>query len=192
MFTRCAEMHPPFFFAGPPRGWRSMPPWLADLLGGGPQRAERGEVRHLILEVLREKARHGYEIIQVIEERTGGAYRPSPGTVYPTLQMLEELGQVRSREEAGKRLYELTPEGLAELDAHRDEVEEAWDRLKGDRSRLDSSEIHDLMRRVHHLMRSVGRALRGGRLGRSELKRVSEIIDEAVTRVGKVVKADED
>lgn len=62
------------------------------MLGDPPPRAERGEIRYLVLDAIKERPRHGYEIIQHIEERAGGTYRPSPGVIYPTLQMLEELG----------------------------------------------------------------------------------------------------
>jgi len=196
MFHHAHAMHWPFFFGaggrcGPGRLFGPPPPWIFEMLGGQPQRAERGEVRYLILEVLREKGRHGYEIIQAIEEKTGGAYRPSPGTIYPTLQLLEELGQVRSHEEGGKRLYELTAEGEKELSAHRDEVEEAYDRLRGDHEWIDSSEIHALMKRVHRLMRLIGRAFRRGRLGGSELRRISKVLDEAMTRIEAMVKGEE-
>jgi Transcriptional regulator PadR-like family len=70
------------------------PSW-GDWFGSPPPRAERGGVRYLVLDALAERPRHGYEVIQVIEERSGGSYRPSPGVIYPTLQMLEELGHAR-------------------------------------------------------------------------------------------------
>src|ERR1700761_8265820 len=62
---------------------------------GPAPRAERGVMRWIVLDSIGAQARHGYEIIQSIEERSGGGYRPSPGVIYPTLQMLEELGHAR-------------------------------------------------------------------------------------------------
>jgi DNA-binding PadR family transcriptional regulator len=164
------------------------PSFLFELFGGQPQRAERGEVRYLILDTLKEKARHGYEIIQAIEEKTKGAYRPSPGTIYPTLQLLEELGHVRSREEGGKKLYEITEEGRAELGRRQEEVEDAYDRLRGENEWLDASEIHTLMRRVHRLMRLVGRAFRHGRIDSAEMRKILQILEEAAGRIEELVK----
>lgn len=80
----------------------------------GPRRQRRGDVRTAILAVLGEQAGHGYEVIQAIEEKSGGRWRPSPGSVYPTLQQLEDEGLVRSTEREGKRVFELTEAGQSE------------------------------------------------------------------------------
>ncbi|MFJ4678518.1 PadR family transcriptional regulator [Kitasatospora sp. NPDC088783] len=86
--------------------------------GGGRRggRARRGDVRASLLALLRERPMHGYEMITEIGERTGGVWRPSPGSVYPTLQMLEEEGLIKANEESGKKLFELTEQGLAEAE----------------------------------------------------------------------------
>ncbi|PXY26168.1 PadR family transcriptional regulator [Prauserella coralliicola] len=81
--------------------------------GGPGRRGRRGDVRSAILALLAEQPRHGYEIIGEIGERSGGFWRPSPGSVYPTLQLLADEGLVRSDEDGGKRLFELTEEGRA-------------------------------------------------------------------------------
>lgn len=80
-------------------------------------RARRGDVRASLLALLRERPMHGYEMIAEIAERTGGAWRPSPGSIYPTLQLLEEEGLITAEEVAGKRLVSLTEAGRAEADA---------------------------------------------------------------------------
>jgi DNA-binding PadR family transcriptional regulator len=82
--------------------------------GSGGRRTRRGEIRTAVLAALVDQPRHGYEIIQYLEDRTGGAWRPSPGSVYPLLQMLEDEGLARSDERDGKRVYELTEAGQAE------------------------------------------------------------------------------
>lgn len=74
----------------------------------------RGETRSAILQVLAEQDGHGYELIQALEAKTDGAWRPSPGSVYPTLQLLEDTGLVTSTERDGKRIYAITDEGRAE------------------------------------------------------------------------------
>lgn len=81
-----------------------------------PGRARRGNVRAAVLMLLAERPMHGYEMIQEITQRSGGWWRPSPGSVYPTLQMLEDAGLVRASEQDGRRTYELTDEGRAEAE----------------------------------------------------------------------------
>lgn len=96
---------------------------------GRGRRTRRGNVRAALLALLDERAMHGYEMIQELDERTGGVWRPSPGSVYPTLQMLEDEGLVTSQEEGGKRLFSLTDTGreqaAAQTTAPWDEVTEA-------------------------------------------------------------------
>src|SRR5919202_6931168 len=81
---------------------------------GGGRMFEQGDLKYVILRLLEEKPRHGYEIIKELEERFGGLYSPSPGTVYPTLTMLEDLGYARATAgEAGENSYGSTPRGRA-------------------------------------------------------------------------------
>src|SRR5260370_18540836 len=77
----------------------------------------RGDIKFVLLDLLRERPKHGYEMIKELETRYSGFYSPSPGSVYPTLQMLEDRGYVRSTTEDGKRVYALTEEGRAYLAA---------------------------------------------------------------------------
>jgi len=88
-------------------------PWMA---GGGP-RARRGDVRTGILSVLTDRPMHGYEVIRELEARSGGRWRPSPGSIYPTLQMLEDEGLVKGEEQDGKRVFEITKAGRDALAA---------------------------------------------------------------------------
>ncbi len=77
-------------------------------------RMRRGDIRTALLAILVEEPGHGYDLIQRLEEKTAGAWRPSPGSVYPTLQLLEDEGLVRSIERDGKRVFEITDQGRAE------------------------------------------------------------------------------
>jgi DNA-binding PadR family transcriptional regulator len=79
--------------------------------------ARRGDVRAAVLALLAERPMHGYEIIQQIEERSGGMWRPSPGSIYPTLQLLADEGLVSADESGGRRLFTLTEAGRAEVEA---------------------------------------------------------------------------
>jgi DNA-binding PadR family transcriptional regulator len=109
----------------------------------------RGDIRTAVLAVLAEEPGHGYEVIQAIEEKSGGAWRPSPGSVYPTLQLLEDEGLARSTEQDGKRVYQLTETGLAEA-AKR--VEEAggppWANQEGGGLRRAVMQIHAAARQI--------------------------------------------
>jgi DNA-binding PadR family transcriptional regulator len=110
---------PRAFWQGP---WRGM--------GFGPgrrSRAKRGDVRAAALLLLAEEPRNGYQLMEEIERRSGGAWRPSPGSVYPALAQLEDEGLVRADETAGRRAYRLTPEGEAYVEEHRDALGSPWD-----------------------------------------------------------------
>ncbi|MGW7006684.1 PadR family transcriptional regulator [Streptomyces sp. NPDC054933] len=100
---------------GPPFGGGG--PWGHGRGRGGPRgRARRGDVRASILALLKDRPMHGYEMIQEIGERSGGAWKPSPGSVYPTLQLLEDEGLIESASEGGKKLFTLTEAGRAEAE----------------------------------------------------------------------------
>lgn len=103
---------------GPPFGG---PPFGGGRGRGAPRgRARRGDVRASILALLKDRPMHGYEMIQEIAERSGGAWKPSPGSVYPTLQLLEDEGLIVSSSEGGKKLFSLTEAGRAEADGGSD------------------------------------------------------------------------
>jgi DNA-binding PadR family transcriptional regulator len=117
-------------FGGSRRHWERMAfgggPWGGGPWGGG-RRARRGDVRTALLTLLAEEPMHGYDLIRRLEERSGGAWRPSPGSIYPTLQMLEDEGLVTSEERDGKRVYTITDAGRTELEERRERGgEEPW------------------------------------------------------------------
>ncbi len=90
------------------------------------RRTARGDIRVAVLALVAEQPRHGYEIIQEIAERSGGAWRPSPGSVYPTLSQLEDEGLVRIEQTDGRRIVALTEEGTRYVGEHRDELDAVW------------------------------------------------------------------
>ena len=108
------------------------PPWVAELFGlsqGQQQRGpkvRRGDVRAAILDMLREEPMNGYQLISQIAERSGGAWKPSPGSVYPTIQQLEDEGLVEADDERGRRTLRLTDEGRTYVAEHADELAETW------------------------------------------------------------------
>jgi DNA-binding PadR family transcriptional regulator len=135
------------------------------------------------LDAIAERPRHGYEVISAIEERSKGGYRPSPGVIYPTLQMLDELGHARSKEEEGRRVYEITDAGRTDLEAHREEVQDFYDRLHEDSWESHIESLGEVMRHVGRLIKTFKRASRRGRLSAATLTKTREIIDEAVRKL---------
>ncbi len=174
---RCAPPPPPH---GPP-------PWVLELIGAR-GRPERGEVRWLVLEALESGPKHGYGIIQAISDRTKGAYKPSPGSIYPTLQMLEEMELVDRSRDGSRKVYGLTDAGRAELDEHRDEVEQSYARLGGDFDWTEAFDFHTLGRRVRRTFRAIRMGVRRGRIGPAEIQRIKAIFDAALTEVEAILK----
>jgi DNA-binding PadR family transcriptional regulator len=100
--------------------------------GRGGRRARRGDVRAAALLLLEEQPRNGYQLMQEIEDRSGGMWRPSPGSVYPALAQLEDEGLVRSDEGAGRRAFELTDEGRKYVEEHREALGVPWEEAGGE------------------------------------------------------------
>ena len=100
---------------------------------GGPRRRffRQGEVRMALLSLIDEEAAHGYELMKRLEERSGGMYRASAGTVYPVLQQLEDEGLVKVQEDDGKKVYHVTEAGKEELGLRAEDVERIWKRAHG-------------------------------------------------------------
>jgi DNA-binding PadR family transcriptional regulator len=165
------------------------PGWLGDFFEP-PPRADRGGVRYLVLDAIAAQARHGYEVIQAIEERSQGAYRPSPGVVYPTLQLLEELQHARADERDGRKVYAITDAGAKDLEAHRDEVDEFYERLADNDWERRAEDIADLFKRTARLLRTFKRAARRGRLSNKAKARICEVLDDATTRIEAIVDED--
>lgn len=145
---------------------------------------EHGDLRWVVLALLEEQPRHGYELIKELEERTGGAYRPSPGVVYPTLAMLEDEGFVRQTGgETGRKRYEISDDGKAELDKHRPTVEGLF-------AQMEESARHagPGRPRVGRAMMNLGMALKN-RMQRpitaDELDRIVAMIDDTAAAIEK-------
>jgi DNA-binding PadR family transcriptional regulator len=105
-------------------------PWGAE--GRRGPRVRRGDVRAAALALLAEEPRNGYQLIQDIAERSGGVWQPSPGSIYPALQQLEDEGLIQAETpEGGRKRYALTAEGREYVTAHADEVRAPWDDVAG-------------------------------------------------------------
>jgi DNA-binding PadR family transcriptional regulator len=157
------------------------PPWVAGLLGMAGQqsrqtRARRGDVRAAILDVLATQPMNGYQIIQQIAERSGGSWKPSPGSVYPTLQQLEDEGLVGGTEADGRRVLQLTDEGRAYVTEHPDELAETWrpfDTSEGD--------THELKPVIGQVLAAVWQIVIAG--NRQQQAEAAEILADARRRL---------
>ena len=113
-----------------PHGGPGFGPPFGSGFGRGP-RARRGDVRAALLVLLAEEPRNGYGLMQEIEARSGGAWRPSPGSVYPALSQLEDEGLVHAVQEGGGKRFDLTEAGRAHVTEHADELGTPWEQVGG-------------------------------------------------------------
>ena len=160
---------------GGPRPWSGQtPPWVQGIIdlaqGGGGRpggrggqhhrgpRVRRGDVRAAILDVLAQEPMNGYQVIQQIAERSGGAWKPSPGSVYPTIQQLEDEGLVEASDGPGKRLLQLSEEGRRYVAEHPDELAHTWRPF--DQSADDAP--HDLKQVIGQVMGAVWQVMSTG------------------------------
>lgn len=153
-----------------------------DMFDERPPRADRGAVRFLVLDALRESPRHGYEIMAAIEAKSRGGYRPSPGVVYPTLQLLEELGHVRVSAKDDKKIYALTAAGTKELDEHADEVASFYEQAEGV-WHDHGDELFELAHLMRKMMRAVRRGARRGRLTSAKASKLRAIMEDTVAKL---------
>jgi DNA-binding PadR family transcriptional regulator len=185
-FEGCGERH-----AGPRRGGPFGGPegrggWDSEESGrgGGRRRMfDGGELRLLLLKLIADRPRHGYDLIRAIEELTGGAYAPSPGIIYPTLTLLNEMGQIDEQQaEGARKQFAITPEGTAHLAEHAAEIAAMLARLEAlgaMRERTDAVPV----RRAMHNLRSVLMHRLGDGLDRDKLHEAVALIDEAARKI---------
>ncbi|MEU7021850.1 PadR family transcriptional regulator [Streptomyces sp. NPDC046203] len=151
--------------------------------GGGRGRARRGDVRASILALLKDRPMHGYEMIQEIGERTSGAWKPSPGSVYPTLQMLEDEGLIASESEGGKKLFTLTDAGRAEAEAG---PEAPWEEAgRG----IDWDAVNEIRQAGFGLMEAFGQVWKTG--SAEQRQKAVDVVNEARKKMY-LILADED
>jgi DNA-binding PadR family transcriptional regulator len=144
--------------------------------GGGGRMLDQGDLRLVLLRLLAEQPRHGYELIKAIEALTGGAYTPSPGVVYPTLTMLEEQGLTIAAAADGKKQYTPTAEGLAELEANRAQADAIFARFAGAEP---SANLAPLLRAMGNLKLALRLRLSGGPIPEERIRAIAAAIDAA-------------
>lgn len=141
-----------------------------------------GEVRLAMLSLLADGPKHGYELMRQLEGRSGGIYRASAGTVYPTLQQLEDEGLIASETQDGKRVYRITDAGRAELKHEDERVRRIWYRAQrwaGWRAAFDPDAI-ELRGPAERLVKAAFRAVAGESASRDRVDQVREILERAL------------
>ncbi|MFW2831131.1 PadR family transcriptional regulator [Sphingomonas sp. ID0503] len=143
-----------------------------------------GQLKLVVLKLIGDTPRHGYDVIRAIEELSGGAYAPSPGVIYPTLTLLEDMGHIAETEaEGSRRAFAITPEGTAHLDERRAEVDALIARLgeiAAVRERTDGAVIR---RAMGNLKSVLMHRLNAGDVTKDTLHDVAAIIDDAAQRI---------
>ncbi len=155
---------------------------------GGEGRSRRvvdgGELRLLLLRLLADAPRHGYDLIRAIEERTGGGYAPSPGIVYPTLTMLQDMALIAQEPGGGnRRSYAVTPEGEAHLAERAEEVAAILRRLDAIGQAARRSDAGPVRRAMHNLRAALQGRLAADGVEPATLHDIAAILDDAAQRI---------
>lgn len=151
--------------------------------GGRRRMFDSGELRLVLLKLIAEKPRHGYDLIRAIEERTNGAYAPSPGIVYPTLTLLSDMGLIEEQQADGARKqFTITAEGTAHLAENATEVASLFARLDALAAMRDRTDSVPMRRAMHNLKSVLMHRLSEG-LDRDKLLEAVALIDEAAQKI---------
>ena len=147
---------------------------------------QRGVFKYIILHYLKDRPSYGYEIIRALEKRFHGFYVPSPGTVYPTLQMLEEMGYVTGVEQDGKRVYTITDEGRRFLAEQGEFEEKIEDHMKGWWNTENLDDIRETMREFGKLAQLL--SVKARMVDIEELGRIRKVISRAYADIKDILK----
>jgi DNA-binding PadR family transcriptional regulator len=166
------------FGHGPFRHWRERGG------GWGGRMFNGGELRLIILALIKEKPRYGYEIIKELSERVGGDYSPSPGVVYPTLTMLEELGYTSaSQDQAGRKLYTVTPEGEKTLADNKAQVDAIFARFGDSEESVGTGGMGSVIRAMLNLRAATRLRLRSRPTTAEQLQAIVDALDAAAKTI---------
>jgi DNA-binding PadR family transcriptional regulator len=154
--------------------------------GGGGRRArmfDGGELKLVLLKLIEEAPRHGYDLIREIEDRTGGAYAPSPGVIYPTLTLLDDMGLIDATTEGSRKQFAITDAGRAELGARAEEVKALLDRLAEMGAARAKSDAGPVSRAMGNLRAVLANRITAENVTTETLHDVAALIDEAAQKI---------
>jgi DNA-binding PadR family transcriptional regulator len=146
----------------------------------------KGDLKYVILDLLKDKPRHGYDIIRELEELSYGFYKPSPGVIYPTLQMLEEMGYASSSEQEGKKVYSIREEGLKFLENQSNIADDVRRQMKHKWSFKNIGRMIMVMREYHALEDLLGNSFR--RLDADKAEQICQILSRAYQEIESVLQ----
>ncbi len=163
--------------------------------GHGPRRGrtfDRGDLKYVILDLLEDEPAHGYALIRNLEERSRGLYSPSPGTVYPTLQLLEDMGHVTVTHRDGKKVYAITEDGRKFLEENRRSVDDIWGKFGGGWDPQVASEMYEVRHDLKGLGKLFGQQMREGRVDRQKMARIRGVISTAAKEIEDILRERDD
>jgi len=147
---------------------------------------EHGDLRFIVLALVADQPRHGYELIKELEDRTGGAYRPSPGVIYPTLSLLEDEGFLAPADPAaGRKLYAITEAGKAALEENRASVDAVFSRM-GEAASASAMGSPRVRRAMENLRTALKLRLTAGALSEEQIDQIAQALDAAAAQVERV------
>jgi len=168
------------FGEGPPGGWGRGRRGRRRMFGSG-------ELRLVLLKLIADEPRHGYDLIRAIEELTGGEYAPSPGVIYPTLTLLQDMGVIEEAEAEGPRKpFQVTDEGRKHLEEKADEVEALFERLEEEFAPRERTGGPPIGRAVGNLMNALSHRIGRDGIDEDLLHEIATILDEAAQRIERV------
>ena len=147
---------------------------------------QKGDLKYVILDLIKDKPRHGYEVIRELEEMSHGLYTPSPGAVYPTLQMLEEMGYATAVERDGRKVYTITEEGINFQEERKDSADEVRSQMKSRWSFKNIGKMVSMAKEYHALEDLVGRGLRS--MDADKMQRVKQVLIDAAGAIESILE----
>ena len=163
-------------------GWQDhFGPFPFMMFGGRSRFFESGEVRLAILSLLSEGSKNGYQLMKELEERSGGLYRASAGSIYPTLQQLEDEGLIQAEQREGKRVFSITEDGRTELARDPETVKRIWRRAEQweDWSQFNPDTMGFIMHSFKPLMKAIWKAAKTANRQPGRAERIREILERA-------------
>jgi DNA-binding PadR family transcriptional regulator len=144
---------------------------------------EAGDIKLVILKLLSEEPSYGYQLIKTMEQRLGGGYTPSAGVIYPTLTLLEEEGLAAASEQSGKKVYSVTAEGTALLEANKERLSELFARLEETGRGFERGRSPEIMKAFGNLRGAVIARVSRGNVTPEQIQQISEAINAAAKAV---------
>jgi DNA-binding PadR family transcriptional regulator len=146
---------------------------------------QKGHLKYIILDLIKDKPRYGYEIIRILEERSQGMYAPSAGAIYPTLQMLEEMGYISASQSEGKKVYTITDAGRQFLVDQGRHTEEVKGRIRDHWDSAHVGERRKVMNQIRELWALIGQGFHN--ITPDKRKRIQEILEHTYSEIRTVI-----